>query len=179
MTQPISNLESSIANYQLPITRPPTAYVLIGAQGSGKSTWACANAERLGAVVVASDDIRNELEARGLEAAERGDEVFAILETRVDALLAQGRSVVVDATHARRTWRANVLALARAHGAHAVAVWFDLPLEAALAGNARKRGSVWGQRPAPRAFLTDVWRGLEPPGEGEFDEVWKMTGEAA
>lgn len=152
-----------------------SVFVLIGAQGSGKSTWACANAERLGAVVVASDDIRNELEARGLEAAERGDEVFAMLEARVDALLAQGRSVLVDATHARRAWRANVVALAQAHGAHTVAVWFDVPLEAALARNARKSGGPWGQRPVPPAFLTEVWRGLEPPEVGEFDEVIRLT----
>ena len=45
-------------------------YVLIGIQGAGKSTWAKANAGRLQAAIVASDDIRNELEAGGIDATD-------------------------------------------------------------------------------------------------------------
>ena len=164
-------MHETITSYQLPIT----VFVLIGAQGSGKSTWAAAHAAELNAEVVASDEIRNELEAAGREATNLADEVFAILEQRVDQWLAQGRNVIVDATHARRKWRENVLAIARARGARRVAVWFDVPLEAALARNARKPGGPWGQRTVPKPFLINVWRGLEPPGEGEFDEVLRIT----
>ena len=93
MSHPSRDLESSITSYQLPITRPHTAYVLIGAQGSGKSTWACANAERLGAVVVASDDIRNELEARGLyrERACSSLYIYCVYELRMSEDEAQRR----------------------------------------------------------------------------------------
>jgi predicted kinase len=163
-------MPASITNYQLPIT----LFVLIGVQGAGKSTWARANAARLGAVIVASDDIRNELEAAGVDATDRSDDVFDLLEERVARLLDEGTSVLVDATHARRDWRKNILAVACERGARRVAIWFDVPLEAALARNARRPGGRWGERPVPEPFLLDVWQGFEPPGEGEFDEVVRL-----
>ncbi len=169
----MANTQLPVANYQLPIT----LFVLIGIQGSGKSTWARANARRLGAGVVASDEIRNELEAAGMDAMGLSDHVFAILEGRVDELLARGQNVIVDATHARRQWRQNVLAIARRRGARRVAVWFDMPLETAIARNALKPGGGWGQREVPTPLLLNVWRGFEPPGAEEFEEVWKPSGE--
>jgi predicted kinase len=100
--------------------------------------------------------------------------VFAIVAERVAQYLARGENVIVDATHIRRSWRAAVVALARERGARLIAVWFDLPLETALAGNARKPGGGWGERPVPVEVVTDLSREFEPPGEGEFDEVWKI-----
>jgi predicted kinase len=151
-----------------------SVYVLIGLQGSGKSTWARANARRLNARLVASDEIRNELEAVGIPAADQGDRVFAVLAERVAQHLDAGRNVIVDATHIRRAWRQAVLALARERGARRVAVWFDLPLEAALTGNARKPGGGWGDRPVPVEVVTDLSREFEPPGDDEFDEVIRI-----
>ncbi len=153
----------------------PTVFVLIGLQGAGKSTWAAAHAGRLAASVVASDEIRNELEAAGIDATGQGDRVFATLEERVARLLDEGRNVIVDATHARRRWRANVLALARQRGARCVAVWFDLSFRAMAARNARKPGGGWGDRAVPSEVLRHIWRGFEPPVLGEFDEVWRLT----
>jgi predicted kinase len=166
VTSSVSDLDS--------LADRPTLYVLIGLQGSGKSTWARANAARLRAVIVASDEIRNELEAAGIAAEGQGDRVFAIVGERAAQLLRAGQNVIVDATHIRRRWRADVLGLARRHGARRVAVWFDLPLETALAGNARKPGGGWGDRPVPEAVVTDLARELEPPGADEFDEVVKV-----
>jgi predicted kinase len=150
-------------------------YVLIGIQASGKSTWARANAGRLAAAVVASDEIRNELEAQGIEAKDQGDRVFAIFEERVARLLDAGRNVIADATHARRAWRANVLAIARVCGAGTVAVWFQLPLAACRERNARKPGGAqWGDRIVADEVLVDMWSRFEPPGIDEFDETWKI-----
>jgi predicted kinase len=153
----------------------PTAYFLIGVQGSGKSTWARANAKRLRAAVLASDAIRNELEAKGIDATDEGDRVFAILETRLARYLAQGRNVIVDATHARRLWRKQSLFIARVQGAWTVAVWLDVPLEVCLERNQRKPGSkLWGERVVPENVLRGVAQGFEPPSRGEFDEVWRV-----
>jgi protein phosphatase len=150
----------------------PILYVLVGIQGAGKTTWARANAERLDAVVVASDDIRNELEAVGVDPTNEGDRVFAIFEERVARLLDAGRNVIADATHARGQWRANILAIARQRGARRVAVWFDLPLEVCRARNAGKPGGpLWGNRVVAEAMLQDMWRLFEPPAADEFDEV--------
>ena len=150
----------------------PTLYVLIGIQGSGKSTWAAANANRLNAVVVASDEIRNELVEAGFDPTDMGDRVFATLEERLAEHLAAGRNVIADATHARRAWRANEVAVGRRFGARTVAIWFDLPLAVCLARNARKPGGEhWGDRIIPRAILRDMAERFEPPGRDEFDVI--------
>ena len=151
-------------------------YVLIGIQASGKTTWARANAGRLGATIIASDEIRNELEAAGIDATDQGDRVFAIFEARVAQWLDAGRNVIADATHARRGWRANILASARRRGARTVAVWFQTTLADCRARNARKPGgALWGDRFVPDAVLVDMWRRLEPPGLDEFDEIQKVA----
>jgi predicted kinase len=151
---------------------PLIVYLLLGAQGSGKTTWAAAHAGCLGAVVLASDAIRNELEAQGVPAAPEGDRVFALLEARLAAWLAQGQSVLVDATHARRAWRAKEIAIARARGARRVAIWFHLPLAVCLQRNARKPGTRrWGERVIAPAEIQAVYRGFEPPTSDEFDEI--------
>jgi predicted kinase len=152
-----------------------TLYLLLGVQGSGKSTWAAANAARLAAVVVASDEIRNQLEAAGVAVEGQGDRVFAAFEARVAELLDAGRNVIADATHVRRQWREKTLALARQRGARVVVVWFDLPLAVCLARNAAKPGGAWGQRPAAADFVTSLWQGLEPPEPNEADEILKIS----
>ena len=153
-----------------------TLYVLVGIQASGKSTWASANATRLEAEVVASDEIRNELEAAGIAAEHAGDQVFAIFEVRVAHWLDAGRNVIADATHARRVWRANVLALARQRGVRSVAVWFQVPLDVSRARNVHKPGGArWGDRVIEDGVLVDMWQHLDPPGLDEFDEIWKIN----
>ena len=150
----------------------PTAYFLLGAQGAGKTTWAAAQAAHLSAVILASDDIRNELEARGMDATSENERVFALLEARLDVLLAQGRNVLVDATHAHRSWRKKEVAIARALGAKTVAIWLDVPLAVCLQRNARKPGTQrWGERIVSPEFLRAVYLSLEPPTRAEFDEI--------
>lgn len=154
----------------------PSVYFLIGVQGAGKSTWARANAKRLRAVVLASDAIRNELEAQGVDATNEGDRVFAMVEERLGKLLAQGRNVIVDATHARRRWRERELAVARTHSAKRIAVWLDVPFTLALERNQTKPGGkLWGERVVPEDVLRAVSRKFEPPELGEFDEVWRLN----
>lgn len=150
---------------------PSTLYLLIGVQGAGKTTWAAANAARLGAEVVASDAIRNELEAAGHPAAGHSDEVFAVLAQRVAGCLAAGRNVIADATHVRRVWRAATLAAARQQRARLVAVWFDVPLATSLARNAQRPGGPWGDRRVDEGLIRQLWRELEPPDLDEFDEI--------
>jgi predicted kinase len=150
---------------------PPVLYLLIGVQGSGKTTWAAANADRLRAEVIASDAIRNELEAAGHPAAGRSEAVFAEMVERVAGCLGAGRNVIADATHVRRAWRRETLAAARALGARRVAVWFDVPLETSLARNAQKPGGPWGQRQVDENLIRQLHRELEPPTLDEFDEI--------
>ena len=151
-------------------------YILVGVQGAGKTTWARANAEQLNAVIVASDDVRNELEAQGINATDKGDLVFAIVEARLKQRVAEGQNVIVDATHARLRWREKEVTIARAGGAQVVAVWFDLLLAVCLERNAHKPNTkLWGERVVPKEVLLGVAQGFEKPMVGEFDEVWRLT----
>lgn len=104
----------------------PRLYVLIGAQGSGKSTWAEALVER------------------------------------------EPHAVVFDAILVKRSERAPILAAARQHATHAVAVWFRTPLETCLARNAARPPD----QVADECGLRNVFAALEPPGLDEgFAEV--------
>jgi predicted kinase len=151
---------------------------MIGVQGAGKSTWARANAQRLSAVILASDEVRNELEAEGIDASDKGDLTFGIVEQRLGQWLTEGKNVIVDATHARRRWREKEIAAARARGAEVIAVWLDVPVAVCLERNRRKPGGPrWGERVVPEQVLLGVARGFEPPQVGEFDEVWHVRGE--
>ncbi|WP_331750594.1 MULTISPECIES: ATP-binding protein [unclassified Streptomyces] len=90
----------------------PSLVVLIGAAGSGKSTWASTwpdtqvlELDRFRALV--SDDA-------GCQEA-TGDAVFA-LQAVLEARLARRKMTVVDATNCEKSVRANLIATARRHG---------------------------------------------------------------
>lgn len=152
-----------------------TAYLLLGVQGSGKSTWAAANADRLQAVVLASDTVRNELAQQGQAVdAYNSDPVFAIFNQRLGEYLQTGRNVISDATHARRAWRQDEIMIGRNAGAHLVGVWFDLPLAVCLTRNAQRTGRTWGNQAVPESYLRQVAAQFEPPTVAEFDEVWRV-----
>jgi predicted kinase len=148
-----------------------TLYVLIGAQGAGKTRWAAQNRKRLNAVVLASDDVRNNMVAAGHGDPRDGDQVFAEMARRLCALMATGQDIILDATHSQRQYRTYALRPAREYGYHTVAVWFDLPLAVVQAHNAARSGADWGERAEDPDFVTRTHAALEPPGADEFDEI--------
>jgi predicted kinase len=153
----------------------PTLYVLIGLPGCGKTTWARQNAARLEAVIVASDEIRNELDPAGQAGEPPAATVFSLLEARAQRHLAEGRNVIVDATNVRRLWREGALAVARRCGARRVAVWLDVPLAACLERNAARPGATWGDRRVPETAVRSFHEMFDEPGRDEFDEIWRVT----
>ena len=151
-----------------------TVYVLIGAPGSGKSTWARENAARFGAVVVGSDDVRNDFHANGQNPLD-GDAVFAEVERRARDVLRAGRCVILDATHYRRRYRTYAVDVARDLGARRVALWFDVPLAECLRRNAHRSVMAFGGEPVPSQVVRDIFGQLEPPRPDEFDEIVRIA----
>lgn len=97
--------------------------VLIGASGSGKSTFA--RAHFCATEVVSSDA------CRGLVSDDENDQgatadAFEILHAIVAKRLERGRLTVVDATNVQPAARSRLVALARAHHVLPVAIVFDL-----------------------------------------------------
>jgi alkanesulfonate monooxygenase SsuD/methylene tetrahydromethanopterin reductase-like flavin-dependent oxidoreductase (luciferase family)/predicted kinase len=127
----------------------PALVVLVGASGSGKSTWAAAEYRR--AEVVSSDELRSVV-GSGPADLDASVDAFDLLERIVAARLSRGLTTVVDTlgldADRRRAW----LTAARAAGLPAVAVVLDTP------GDECRRRNALRDRPVPAAVLADQVR---------------------
>ena len=108
--------------------------VLIGAAGSGKSTFAQKNFPL--EAIVASDAIRRE--PRGRPRNDVFDELHAVVHRRLGA----GQLTVVDATNTDWMRRSELIRSARQFKRPAVAIVFALPLESCLTHNAARPEAV-------------------------------------
>ena len=119
---------------------PEAALVLlIGASGSGKSTFAARHFAT--DTVVSSDRLRGAL--AGDEADQQAtDAAFSRLHEWLDARLKAGTLAVVDATNVEWMRRAELISRARQHGRPAIAIVLDLPLDLCLARNAARQRTV-------------------------------------
>ena len=113
--------------------------LLIGAAGSGKSTFARRQFDA--EVVISSDRLRAVLAG---DEADQGttEAVFRQLDQWLDARLAAGTLAVVDATNVEWTRRTALIGRAHHHGRPAIAIVFDLPLDLCLARNAARPRTV-------------------------------------
>jgi protein phosphatase len=134
----------------------PCLVVLVGAAGSGKSTFAARHfpAE----AVLSSDAFRERIAGDPGDQAATGP-AFAMLHRALTRRLAAGQTTVVDATNATTGARRALLRRAAAVGVPAVAVVLDLPDHLVLARNAG-RGPVAVPAHAVRRQLADLRRSL-------------------
>jgi predicted kinase len=162
---------------------PGTAELVLvtGVVGTGKSSVASELSERLDAVVISSDRVRKRLlgaestervsEAWGqgrVYTAEQKDRVYAALLDRARAVVASGRSAILDATYSRREHRDAVRRLARETGARSFAVEVSCNPDVARARLARRAATGTDPSDAgPEAYEPSV-RGFE--GLDEWSE---------
>jgi alkanesulfonate monooxygenase SsuD/methylene tetrahydromethanopterin reductase-like flavin-dependent oxidoreductase (luciferase family)/predicted kinase len=149
----------------------PALVVLVGAAGSGKSTWAHERYRR--AEVVSSDDLRG-IVGSGPADLDASSDAFDLLERIVSARLTRRLTTVVDTlgldTERRLAWRDA----ARAAGLPAVVVVIETP------GEECRRRNALRDRPVPaRALAEQVRRAAVArdlvPGEG-WDRVEVVSG---
>ncbi|GAB3969442.1 hypothetical protein GCM10029978_040750 [Actinoallomurus acanthiterrae] len=140
----------------------PRLIVMTGPSGSGKSTFA-AGLPGVDAVV-SLDDLR---QARGSRADQRANpEVLRAGLHRLGALLAEGATVVWDATALNRHQRSLVHAVARRHDAlttHAVML---------VPGDQLTRRNAGRDHPVPADVLSAQLRRFSPPYPGEAHRTW-------
>jgi alkanesulfonate monooxygenase SsuD/methylene tetrahydromethanopterin reductase-like flavin-dependent oxidoreductase (luciferase family)/predicted kinase len=122
----------------------PAIVVLVGASGSGKSTWAAREYRR--AEIVSSDELRG-IVGSGRHDLDASTDAFALLDQIVAARARRGLTCVIDTLGLDPERRRGYLATARASGLPAVAVVFDAPDALARERNAGR------DRPVPAAAL--------------------------
>ncbi|MGI5480134.1 polynucleotide kinase-phosphatase [Streptomyces lavendofoliae] len=125
---------STTTSRRLPVT-DLSLVVLIGATGSGKSTFA---RRHFKPTEVISSDF-----CRGLVADDENDQsasadAFDVLHHIAGKRLAAGRLTVVDATNVQQEGRRQLVRLAREHDVLPIAIVLDLPEEVCVARNAAR-----------------------------------------
>jgi protein phosphatase len=117
----------------------PSLVVLVGAAGSGKSTFA---ARHFGADEVLSSDAFRAILSGDAADQRRTRTAFSILHRDAVRRLAAGRLVVVDATNVEHHARRALVERARAAGLPAIAIVLDLPAGIVHARNAARTERV-------------------------------------
>jgi protein phosphatase len=151
----------------------PALVVLVGAAGSGKSTFAARH--------FAPDEVLSSDAFRGVIAGDPGDQAatrpaFAALHRALARRMADRRLTVVDATSVQRHARLALLRVAAGAGVPAVAIVLDLPIDIV---RARNRGRATGTVPddAVDRQLADLATALRPgalDAEG-FAAIHRLT----
>lgn len=113
-----------------------------GLPGSGKSVSAKEIAARLGAVLLRTDVIRKELYSTPSYTPEEGERVYDHFLVQAAQFLAQGRSVVLDATFRQESLRQRAAQIAGAQGA----IWQFILVHAP---EARVRSHITGRQDDP------------------------------
>jgi protein phosphatase len=139
--------------------------VLVGASGSGKSTFA---ARHFGPTEVVSSDALRAMVADDAADQSATRAAFELLALVTRRRLQRGRLTVIDATSVRRRDRSGLLGLARSAGRPAVAIVLDPTLATCLAHNASRPGRQVQPSVVERQ-QAELRRSLAAPGGLESD----------
>lgn len=147
--------------------------ILIGGlSGTGKTTLAVRLAQRLGAAVVRSDEVRQEVAAeieprpgfgRGRFAPEITDRTYTAMAEKAGALLRAGATVIADATFSKTAQRDDFAGAAHAAGAKMIEFECTAPAEVAALRMERRRIEGQDLSEATPAIQVEQWRNYEPP----------------
>jgi alkanesulfonate monooxygenase SsuD/methylene tetrahydromethanopterin reductase-like flavin-dependent oxidoreductase (luciferase family)/predicted kinase len=144
----------------------PVLVVLVGASGSGKSTWA---AQRYREQEVVSSDALRGVVGSGPHDLDASADAFAVLEAVVRARLGRGLTTVVDTLGFDAARRRGWLAGARAAGLPAVLVRLETPDEECRRRNAGR------DRPLPAKVLAGQLARARAVADEVADEGWDLV----
>lgn len=149
------------------------AYILVGAPGSGKSTWG-QNLARNDANVVrlCPDEFRAKF---GWGEGDQSVSAQAFSATRqgMRDALASGKDVLIDATNMYSKTRKDFIHIAKEFNAKTIAVVFEADKNTLMLRN-KLRGEAGG-RNVPEDVIDRMLERYQRPNELEFDEVQFIT----
>ncbi|GAA0959237.1 polynucleotide kinase-phosphatase [Kribbella koreensis] len=145
--------------------------VLVGASGSGKSTFA--RKHFLGTEVISSDV------CRGLVSDDENDQAatkdaFEVLHFIAGKRLAAGRLTVIDATNVQPEARKELIALAKEHDVLPVAIVLDPPEQVCVARNEQRPDRQFGKKVVERQ-RSQLRRGLKSLKREGFRTVHTLS----
>ena len=144
------------------------AFVMVGAPGAGKSTYAKKLAETENAVIISGDDVRKEL----FGSAEIQGNWYAIWDRIVELVEENvGRNIILVGTSHRKDYRAEIIDMFRSYGYWGVnAVVLNPSLATCLARNFQR-----ADRNVPDYVVKDMYENLQRSLKGldteDFDNV--------
>jgi hypothetical protein len=169
--------------YTLRFSRP-TVWVFCGLPATGKSMLAERLSQVLSIPLVQSDTLRKEDQeqsvsqvlpfGQGMYCTEARSRVYKEMRERAAASLGKGRSVILDATYARREWRLEISRLAKAVGASCLFVECMCNTEVMRSRlKAREQSTVASD--ARLEHLPDMIESFEPLTEQTFECRMQMN----
>lgn len=135
---------------------------MVGAPGSGKSTFASKLAETENAFIISGDNVRAELYG---DASHQG--TWTEIQDRLEELVSEavGCPLIMDGTHYKRAYRRETLTLLRSYGYNEVeAVVVNPDLETCILRNANRHRGV------PRHVIQRMHTSLQSSLQGIEDE---------
>jgi predicted kinase len=151
---------------------PKVAMLLIGAPGSGKTTWGESYTKSNNMVRLCPDEFRAKL-GFGENDQSVSYPAFVATQSAMSNTLDLGKSVMIDATNMYRKTRKKFLKIAKSKGAFTIAVVFEATKQTLLERN-KKRGEMGG-RNVSEAAIDDMLRRYERPDRTEFDAIQYIT----
>lgn len=115
--------------------------ILCGPPASGKSTWGKKFATDNNVEYVSTDEIRAQI-GSGEADQSVSAAAFGIAKRRVSTSLAEGKSVIIDATNVNPKSRKDWINMGRDAGAYIIAIAFEVPREELLRRDAERSRHV-------------------------------------
>lgn len=107
----------------------PRLYLFVGFPGAGKTTVAHLIHQTTGAVHLWADKERQAMFAEVTHSPAESEQLYAALNQRTEALLAEGKDVIFDTNFNYVKDRQHLQTIAQAHGAETIVIWVCTPPE--------------------------------------------------
>lgn len=148
----------------------PTAFLMVGIPGAGKSTW-IANNLPLDIPIISRDIIRAELgfttsaDEKKVLSTLQEQEVTRLEDDKIQELSAKGKSFVIDDTNTGR-YRKKMIKNLHSYGMKVVGIYIDTPIDICIA---RRQGQI------PEQDMQRIYAKLRPLLPDEVDEIINVT----
>jgi len=152
----------------IPNDKKVVLVVLIGAPGSGKSTWGKKFAEEHRLTYISSDELRARFGSGENDQTVSGA-VFGYIKRTIPQFLSSGKSVLIDATSMSKSDRKNYIKFADEVGAYKIGVAFEVDRNTLIKRN-QERGAKGG-RNVPVEVIDRMLGKYQRPDSTEFDKV--------